>query len=83
MSDAESQPDEGGGRLLASLRTEGAVSPAGLGERLSARIRSELVRRDVLGLITGAPVRLVRQLLRRPASRSGSGSDAPPPERER
>ncbi|MGI9592578.1 MAG: hypothetical protein ACR2P8_14500 [Myxococcota bacterium] len=40
---------------------------------MGARIRSELLRRDLLELFTGAPVRLARQLLRRGA----------PPRRER
>ena len=61
-------------RLVASLRRDDVSSPVGLRERVSARIRSELLRLDLLDLFTGAPVRLVRQLLRRRAPASSDPS---------
>jgi len=81
MSDRESESDEEEERLLASLRQREIPGMPGLGERVSARIRSELLRRDLLDLFAGGPAQLLRQLLRRRAPRGGS--DAAPPSASR
>jgi hypothetical protein len=75
MSDRESRGDEQVARLLGSLRGDTVSSPPGLRRRVQARIHSELLRRDLLDLFTGAPARVLRQLLRRPAT--GSRSEDP------
>jgi len=48
--------------------------------RLIARVRLELLRRDLLDFFAGAPVRVVRQLLAREAPRPGPGGEEPPPD---
>lgn len=80
MGDRESRLDHQSRRLLATLQRETVSSPAGLRERVTARIRMELLRRDLLDLFTAAPARALRQLLRREPPRSAAQEESTPPD---
>lgn len=80
MSERESEVENQVLECLASLRQQSVSEPPDLPTRLIARVRLELLRRDLLDFFAGAPVRVVRQLLGREATRPGPGAEEPPPD---